>query len=127
MRSVNIGIISPQKYVQRTMDIVAGRYKPSNDEPKIWFSSMKSCYEILCEENINLLKIIELQKPKTLKELTAMSGRAQSNLSRTLKKLEKYKLVEVKKEKNKYVSIYACFTNFNLNINIEDNSNLMAS
>ncbi len=61
----------------------------------IWFDSLKSLANVLSKENQQLLKVIAEQKPKSVTELAALTGRAVSNVSRTLKTLGKYNLVEM--------------------------------
>jgi predicted transcriptional regulator len=53
--------------------------------------------QILSNENQQLLKIIAEQKPLSLKEIEKTTGRKSSNLSRTLKAMERYGIVELKK------------------------------
>jgi len=60
----------------------------------IWFESLKSAASVLSEENQKLLSLISKMKPSTVTELSNMSGRAVSNLSRTIKTLEKYGLIK---------------------------------
>lgn len=114
MKTIKIGIISPEKYIQRTIDIAARRYKPKSDEPKIWFPNMKTCMEVLCEENVYLLDLIAKQKPDTFKQLEDMSGRGQGNLSKTLRKLESYHLLRIVKNKNKLLKPVATTSNFEI-------------
>lgn len=52
---------------------------------------------MLSNKNRELLKIIAEHKPETLDELSVLSGRQPSNISRTLKTLEGYGIVETKK------------------------------
>jgi predicted transcriptional regulator len=99
MKTLKVGIMSADKLQQRVLDIAAGRYKPTSNEPKIWFNSLKSLAEVLNENNTRLLYLIEKMKPTSVKELSEMSGRKTSNLSRTLKTFERYGIVELKKEK----------------------------
>jgi predicted transcriptional regulator len=89
------------KFQQRVLDIASGKFAPKRGEPKIWFSSMKSLGEVLSDNNIYLLKLINEKKPETLSELASLSGRHTSNLSRTLKNMEKYGIVELRKHANK--------------------------
>ena len=89
--------MSREAYRARTISIAKGEYVVKNDEPKIWFESIKSLAQILSNENQELLKIILENKPKSLKELETLTGRAKSNLSRTLKTLEQYGIVELNK------------------------------
>ena len=53
--------------------------------------------EVLSDNNIRLLKLINEHHPESLGELARLSGRQTSNLSRTLKTMEKYGIVELKK------------------------------
>ena len=104
MKTVRVGIMSKEEYKQRTIDIARGLYVPKANEPKIWFESMKSMAQILSNENQALLKTILDNKPKSLKELEVLTGRAKSNLSRTLKTLERYGIVELHKSNNALVA-----------------------
>ncbi len=101
--TVYVGIMSKEAYKERTMAIARGEYKPKQDDPKIWFESLKSMAQILSNENRALLKTILNKKPTSLAELEAMTGRKKSNLSRTLKTLERYGIVKLHKEKNRTV------------------------
>ena len=103
MNTIRVGIMSKELYRQRTIDIAKGVYKPKSEEPKVWFESIKSMAQILSSENQSLLQVILDNHPKSLKELEKLTGRAKSNLSRTLKTLERYGIVELHKEKNSLV------------------------
>jgi predicted transcriptional regulator len=43
--------MSLQEYKQRTIAIARGEYKVKEDEPKVWFESIKSMAQILSYEN----------------------------------------------------------------------------
>jgi predicted transcriptional regulator len=88
-----VGIATPEQYKKRTMAIARGEYSPGEDEPKIWFSSLESFAKILSDKNRELLALIAQNEPDSLQQLVEMSGRAKSNLSRTLKTLEQYGLI----------------------------------
>ncbi len=103
MKTIRVGIMPKQQYMQRTIEIAKGLYKPKKDEPKVWFESVKSMAQILSSENQDLLQVILDNHPQSLKELEELTGRAKSNLSRTLKTLERYGIVELHKEKNSLV------------------------
>ena len=103
LKTIIVGIMSKEEYKKRTIEIVRGTYIPTKDEPKIWFESIKSMAQILSSENQLLLKVILENEPKSLKELEILTGRAKSNLSRTLKTLERYGIVELHKEKQSLV------------------------
>ena len=113
MKTLKIGIMPREAFQQRVLEIAKGRYSPKRDEPKIWFSSIKSLGQVLSENNIRLLKIIEQQQPKTLTELSEMSGRKLSNLSRTLKTLERYGIISLVKTQTAIRPI-AKATSFNI-------------
>ncbi len=92
-----IGIMSLEKYRERTIEIAKGQYVPKKNEPKIWFSSMKSLANVLSEENQRLIKLILDEKPKSIYELEALTGymRKANNILRTLRKMEQYGLVQL--------------------------------
>ena len=94
-KKIKIGIISREDYKKRTIAIAAGKYTPQKGEPKIWFESLQSMAQILSNDNQELLKIINEQKPKSLKELELATGRKRSNLSRTLNTMSQYGIVDL--------------------------------
>ena len=102
-KTVYVGIMSKEAYKERTIAIAKGEYKRKKNEPKIWFESLKSMAQVLSNENRALLQTILKYKPSSLAELEGMTGRKKSNLSRTLKTLERYGIVELHKEKNRLV------------------------
>ncbi len=93
MTTLKVGIASREAYKKRTMAIAKGEYVPRKDEPKVWFESIESLSQVLSEQNRMLLQLILETEPQSLKELAQRSGRATSNLSRTLKNMERYGLV----------------------------------
>ena len=97
MRTITIGIMPQAKMRARVLDIARGRYKPKPGEPKIWFPSMRSVAEVLSDENRALLQVIRQSEPRSLVELSKLTGRQVSNLSRTLKTMANYGLVELKR------------------------------
>lgn len=100
---MKVGIISKENYIKRTIAIAKGDYKPRKDEPKVWFESLNSMAQVLSSENQELLKTIIEHKPRSITELEVISKRAKSNLSRTLKTLERYGIVEVVKQNGRKV------------------------
>lgn len=96
---VSIGIMPQDKMRARVLAIARGRYKPKSGEPKIWFTSMRSLAEVLSDENRALLRVIDEAKPSSLTALAELTGRKPSNLSRTLKTLANYGVVEIRREK----------------------------
>lgn len=110
---LNVGIMPREQFQQRVLDIAAGRYKLAKVEPKIWFSFMKSLSEVLSDNNMRLLKMIEENQPETSKDLATPSGRQTSNLSRILKTMERYGIVELCKQ-NRSVRPVVKATAFNI-------------
>lgn len=100
MAKARIGIMSLDDYKKRTIAIARGQYKPKKNEPKIWFTSIKSLASVLSEENQELLKLIIEQKPQSISELEDITGRKANNLLRTLRKMEQYGLVKLIESKN---------------------------
>jgi len=98
MKKIVIGIASQQTIRDRALAIARGDHQPGPNEPKIWFTSMRSLAEVLSDDNRALLRVIREQKPESLSQLAEFTGRASSNLSRTLKTMERYGLVEMQRE-----------------------------
>lgn len=67
------------------------------DTPTVWFPSMATMAAVLSEDNQALLRLIRDQRPKSLTELAELTGRQVPNLSRTLRMMESYGLVALKK------------------------------
>ena len=103
MKTIKVGIMTKEQYKARTIAIAKGEYTPKKSEPKIWFESIKSMAQILSNENQELLKVILDNKPQSLNELVDLTGRAKPNLSRTLKTLERYGIVELEKNSRNLV------------------------
>lgn len=98
---LKIGIMSRAAFQARSIAIAHGDYKLRPDEPKIWFESIQSLAQVLSEENRTLLQIIAEQKPESIKALEILSGRKSSNLSRTLRTMEAYGIVELVRKNKK--------------------------
>ena len=64
-------------------------------EPTVWFTSIESFAKVLSGRNRELLATIAREKPGSLTELAELAGRNKSNLSRTLKTMSRYGLVEL--------------------------------
>lgn len=97
-KRISIGIMPEDKIRERMLAIARGEYKPKPSDPKIWFTSMRSLAEVLSDENRALLKIIQDTRPESISGLAELTGRKQSNLSRTLKTMSQYGLVEMVRE-----------------------------
>jgi predicted transcriptional regulator len=102
-RILKIGIMSLEDFKKRTIAIARGEYVWPESEPKIWFESIRSVAQVLSPENQELLKIILEHEPQSLVELERLSNRKKSNLSRTLRTMETFGIVELPMHKGKLV------------------------
>lgn len=97
MTTLKVGIASYEDYKQRTTAVARGQIKPGADDPKVWFTSMESFAKVLSDRNRELLALIAATKPSSMNELAEKTGRAPSNLSRTLRTMERFGLVRFEK------------------------------
>lgn len=97
VRVLRIGIASRDEMRARTIAIARGDYAPKPTDPKVWFTSLESLAQVLSTKNRLLLELIRCMRPASMKELAKLSGRAESNLSRTLHTMERYGLVRLSK------------------------------
>lgn len=103
---LKIGIASREEQKARTLAIARGELKPSADDPKVWFASIESFAQVLSTKNKHLLEIIQRSKPTSLTELAKLSEREESNLSRTLRTMERYGFVVLEKsDKGRLVAL----------------------
>jgi len=101
MSKLKIGIMPREQYQRRILEIASGKRTVEQGEPKVWFNSIKSLGEVLSVNNMQLLKLINECHPESIGDLARLSGRQTSNISRTLKTMEKYGIVELKKNAQK--------------------------
>ncbi len=82
------------------MKIVLGvkgcNYKAS-EKVDVWFDSLQSIASVLSDKNRELINIIRQVKPNSIQELSEITNREQSNLSRTLKTLADHNIVTLEK------------------------------
>src|SRR5215469_5529275 len=97
MRTLRVGIASYEQMKARTLAIARGQYKPAAGEPKVWFTSAESFARVLSDRNRALLAIIAKSSPESLARLAELTGRKKSNLSRTLRTMERYGFVRLKR------------------------------
>jgi len=95
MKSIRIGVASDQEIRQRMLDIAAGRITPTAQEPKIWVRSVDEFRKLMSEKNVNLLAAIRTQHPKSISELAQNIHEDQGNLTKRLKMLASFGLVEL--------------------------------
>ncbi len=62
---------------------------------------MRSLAEVLSDDNRALLKVIRDTRPDSVSSLATATGRTPGNLSRTLKTMSNYGIVELRREKKR--------------------------
>jgi predicted transcriptional regulator len=95
--TLKVGIATYEEMKARTMAIARGDRRVAPGEPMVWFTSTESFAKVLSAGNRELLRVIAEKAPESLDELAALTGRAKSNLSRTLKTMEGYGLVRLER------------------------------
>jgi len=105
MKILVIGIMPQEKIRERILAIAKGEYQPKPGEPMVWFTSMKSLAEVLSDDNRALLKAIREIGPESVSDLALRTGRKPGNLSRTLRTMARYGIVEMRREKNRVYPI----------------------
>lgn len=98
--SIVIGILSQDQMRKRVLAIARGDYTPGPDEPKVWFTSMRSLAEVLSDANRALLRVIADTEPESISALAQATGRKPGNLSRTLKTMSNYGIVDLRRKGN---------------------------
>ena len=97
MTTLKVGIASYEEMKAQTMAVARGKRRISPDEPKVWFTSTESFSKVLSAGNRKLLRVIAEKEPGSLDELARITGKAKSNLSRTLHTMESYGLVRLER------------------------------
>jgi predicted transcriptional regulator len=119
MKTLKIGIASHEQFKARTVAIAKGEYKPQPDEPKIWFTSIESFAQLLSAKNRALLELIAQTQPGSLQELADKTGRAKSNLSRTLKTMERYGLVQFEEGHGRNLAPRVTYTDLSVDVPLQ--------
>lgn len=99
MTTLKVGIASYEDMKARTMAVAVarGEQRIAPDGPKVWFTSTESFAKVLSAGNRELLRVIAEKAPGSLDELARITGKAKSNLSRTLRTMEGYGLVRLER------------------------------
>jgi predicted transcriptional regulator len=97
MTTLKVGIASYEEMKARTLRVARGEERVPAEAPKVWFTSTESCAKVLSVGNRELLRVIAERSPGSLEELSRLTGRAKSNLSRTLKTMAGYGLVRLER------------------------------
>jgi predicted transcriptional regulator len=115
-KTLKVGIAPREAIARYTRDVVAGRRRRSADDPDIWFTSVESFAKILSERNRELLALIAQRRPDSLDALATASGRAKSNLSRTLQTMARYGLVRLEKGEGRKIKPVVTFEKVELRL-----------
>ena len=97
MTTLKVGIASYDEIKARTMAVARGERRVAPSEPRVWFTSTESFAKVLSAGNRKLLQLIASKAPGSLDELARLTGRAKSNLSRTLKTMAGYGLIQLER------------------------------
>jgi predicted transcriptional regulator len=97
MTTLKVGIANYEEMKARTLAVARGERRVATGEPKVWFTSTESFAKVLSAGNRDLLQVIASKAPSSLDELAQITGRAKSNLSRTLKTMAGYGLVQLER------------------------------
>ncbi|WP_131114767.1 transcriptional regulator [Lichenihabitans psoromatis] len=101
MKILKVGIADSEDMKARTLRIARGEEKPSPGDPTAWFVSTESFSKVLSAPNREMLRLIATEQPDSLDALAALTGRAKSNLSRTLKAMIGYGLIRMVRDGRK--------------------------
>ena len=99
MTILRVGIASYEDMKARTNAVARGERRIAPSEPKVWFTSTESFAKVLSARNRDLLRVIVEQAPESINELARITGKAKSNLSRTLQTMAGYGLVRLERGK----------------------------
>jgi predicted transcriptional regulator len=97
MTTLKVGIASYKEMKARTVAVARGERRIARNEPKVWFTSTESFAKVFSAGNRELLQVIAEKAPGSLVELARITGKAKSNLSRTLRTMEGYGLVRLER------------------------------
>lgn len=122
MKTLKVGIADYETMKARSIAIARGEYTPKRGEPKVWFTSIESAAKILSERNRKLLELIATEKPESVAELAEMSGRAKSNLSRTLRTMERHGLLTIRKGRRGRLKPRVDYTDINIALSLGTDS-----
>lgn len=117
-KTLKIGIAPREFIAGYTRDIAAGRKRRAAADPDVWFTSVESFAKILSERNRGLLTLIVERRPDSVDALAAASGRAKSNLSRTLRTMERYGLVRLEKGEGRKLRPIVAFETVKLTLTL---------
>ena len=103
------GVASYEDMKVRAMAVARGERRIAPDGPKVWFTSTESFAKALLAGNRELLRVIAEKAPGSLEALARITGKAKSNLSRTLRTMEGYGVVRLERgERGRITPKVAC-------------------
>lgn len=98
--------IKTMRQLEAEMRAVARGEKPAPaDAARTTFESVDALIRLLTPENRKLLAVIRDRKPQSIAELAKITGRAASNLTRTLAKLEAVGFVSMQGEARRKIPV----------------------
>ena len=100
MKSFVISIMPQDQIRKRVLAIARGDYEPKPRRPRIWFASTPSLTGVLSDDNRTLLPVIAETAPESISALAQTTGRKPGNISRTLKTMSNYGIVDLKRDRN---------------------------
>jgi predicted transcriptional regulator len=92
------------------MAVARGEKPPPKDAALPSFNSVDALLRLLTPENRQLLAVIRDRKPRSISDLSDMTGRAQPNLTRTLAKLEAVGFIRMRTVERRKVPTVAVHT-----------------
>lgn len=93
---MNMKIQSMQSLKDEMLAVARGERRASADAAQTSFESVEAVFRLLTRENRFLLATIDQKKPASVADLAKLVNRAESNVSRTLGKLEALGFVRLK-------------------------------
>lgn len=117
-KTLKVGIAPRQTIARYTRDIVSGRRHRSSEDPDVWFTSVESFAKVMSDRNRGLLALIAERQPESIDALAAASGRAKSNLSRTLSTMARYGLIRLEKGEGRRLKPVVTFERLELKLNL---------
>lgn len=115
---LKVGIAPLATVEAYTRDIVAGLRRRAPSDPDIWFSSIESFAKVLSDKNRDLLRLIASEPFESLDALAKATGRAKSNLSRTLRTMELYGLIRLEKGDGRKLRPMVTFARVELELSV---------
>jgi len=97
MKAILIGILSAEKIRERILAMAAGTVQRLANEPKIWFTSIQSLADTLCDERRAMRReVLQAMTPTTLSALAELVGREPADVPVAIQSIQKgYGIVPV--------------------------------